>query len=121
MRNSWVIAGGIAVSLALAGCGRKGSTSAAVRTKAFVSASPEIKAIWEAAVSGLKTNDYVGSQLALFDLRTQTNLTTEQMTLVEDTLKAASGRMFDAAARGDTNALEAMKALRESSAIGRMR
>jgi hypothetical protein len=109
------------VTLALAACGRKGSTSEAARTRAFVSASPEIKVNWEGAVSALKTNDYVGSQLALFNLRAQTNLTTEQMTLVEDTLKAASGRMFDAAARGDTNALEAMRELHELRAIGRMR
>src|SRR4029453_5776290 len=106
-RHVFIFSGSLAVSLALASCSNKGSTDQAARTKVFGSAETATKTIWDAAVSALKTNDAVGSQLALFDLRAQTNLTTEQMRIVDDTLKAVSTRMFEAASRGDTNALEA--------------
>ena len=120
-RHVFIFSGSLAVSLALASCSNKGSTERAVRTKVFDSAEPATKAIWDAAVSALKTNDPVGSQLALFDLRGRTNLTTEQMRIVDDTLKAVSARMFDAASRGDTNALEAMEELSRARAMKRMR
>ena len=117
----FIFSASLAVSLVLASCGNKGSTEHAVRTKVFDSAEPATKAIWDAAISALKTNDSVGSQLALFDLRARTDLTAEQMSIVDDTLKAVSARMFDAAARGDTNALEAMEELGRARAMKRMR
>jgi hypothetical protein len=104
----------IAGLLVVAGCGHKPSVEGALQTKAFDSASPQIKEAWGAAISGLHTNDFnVGAQIALWDLRQQTALTAEQRSIVEQTLKALSGRMFEAAGRGEPAALKAMKDVRE--------
>ncbi len=97
-----------------AGCARQGIADQALRSKAFEAAEPPLKELWLTAVSAIQTNDYVGPQLILFNLRARTNLTAEQRTIVEQTLKTVSGRMFDAAGRGDAKALEAMKTLNEA-------
>ena len=104
----------IAGLLVLAGCGHKPSVEGALQTKAFDSASPELKQAWGAVISGLHTNDFnVGAQIALWDLRQQPALTAEQRDIVEQMLKTLSGLMFEAAGRGDPAALKAMKDVRE--------
>jgi hypothetical protein len=64
---------GVVVALLVAGsgCGKSKMTLGATQTKAFDSAQPGVKARWAAAVSALTTNDYAGSQIALYDLRDQ--------------------------------------------------
>src|SRR5262245_26181304 len=113
MRQHALLLAIIVGPLMLVGCG-KPSVDAALQTKAFDSAPPEIKQAWGAVISGLQTNDFnVGAQIVLWDLRQQPALTAEQQGIVEQTLKTLSGRMFDAAGRGDPAALKAMKDVRE--------
>jgi hypothetical protein len=116
-----ILVGSLAVSLALAGCSPNALTGQAAGTRAFDSAEPEIKALWGAVVSGLKTNDYVGPQAALWDLRAATNLTAQQRAAVDHTLKTVSSQMFNAASRGDPKALKAMEDLRQIRTEGRTR
>jgi len=109
-----LLSASLAGALALVGCGRKASVEQALQTKAFDSAPPEIKRAWEAVVSGLHSNGFhVSSQIALWDLRNQSELTDQQKAVVEATLKTLSGRMYDAASRADPAALKAYKDVRE--------
>src|SRR5215470_5753616 len=98
-------------ALSLAGCGRgNASVARALQTKAFDSAPPAIKERWEAVVLDLHSNGFnAKSQIALWDLRQEQALTPEQKSVVEETLKTLSGRMYDAAGRGDPAALKALK------------
>jgi hypothetical protein len=85
-----------------------------VQTKAFDSAPPAIKERWGAVVSGLHSNGFnAKAQITLWDLRQEQALTPEQKGVVEETLKTLSGRMYDAAGRGDPAALKALKDVRE--------
>jgi hypothetical protein len=65
-------------------------------------------------VSDLHSNGFKAkAQIGLWDLRQEPALTPEQKNVVEETLKTLSGRMYDAAGRGDPAALKALKDVRE--------
>jgi hypothetical protein len=109
-----MLVGLLAAAFLLAACARQPFAEQALRSKAFDSAEPALKELWLTAVSALQTNDYVGPQLILFNLRARPDLTPEQRSVAEQTLKTVSGRMFEAAGRGDAKALAAMKELNEA-------
>jgi uncharacterized lipoprotein YajG len=113
-----IVLGLLAAAFVLDGCARPPSAEQALRSRAFDSAEPPLKELWLTAVSALQTNDYVGPQLILFNLRARPDLTPEQRSVVEQTLKTVSGRMFDAAGRGDARALAAMKELNQARSQG---
>ena len=112
MKKSAPFIAAILGALALGSCSRKATVERALQTRVFDSAPSEIKLTWETVVSALHTNDMVDSQIGMWKLLRQPELTAEQKALVEETLKTVSTRMFDAASRGEPAALKALREVR---------
>jgi hypothetical protein len=96
------------------GCNKGAGTGGAEQSKAFQSAPPETKAMWEAGLSASKTNDYAAAYLILRKLAAQPNLSPEQTKLISDETAAVNSRMSEAASKGDANAKKAMQDIRQS-------
>jgi len=97
----------------LAGCGKSSDAIASKRSKAFDSASPQIKTAWENAVAAAKSHDYALAITGLNSLAADTNLTAEQLQAARDTGFAVSEEMRAAFNRGDENAKKAVEDLRQ--------
>jgi hypothetical protein len=82
--------------------------------KAFANAPAEIKEAWQKASDAAKSNDYTGALLLLQDLRARPGLSAEQGQAAERTAAAVSDRMYDAAAKGDAKAKEALDQMRKA-------
>ena len=81
-------------------------------SRAFDTASPEIKANWYQAVAADQTNDYyTASSMYAKVLSQETNLTTKQLEVLETASRDLSQRMVSAAGNGDDSAKEALTRL----------
>jgi len=98
------------LALGAAGCSK--STNA-LKSNVFDSAGPEIKAKWEKATAAAATNDYATAVIAMNEIAAQTNLTTEQRTVLNDALSGENDRMFAAAQKGDPQAKAALDEIRK--------
>jgi len=98
---------------ALAGCSKSSDAIASSRSKAFDSASPQIKTAWENAIAAAKSHDYALAITGLNSLASDTNLTAEQLQAVRDTGRAVSDEMRAALNRGDENAKKAVEDMRQ--------
>ncbi len=87
-------------------------------SNAFQSASPELKTMWATAYAAAKTNGYVLAYSTLQNLRNQTNLDAQQIQAVDELIGVVGTRMFDAANKGNP---EAVKALQEVQTTTRRR
>jgi hypothetical protein len=85
---------------------------------AFQTAAPELKSQWETAFAASATNGYVVAISTLQNLRTQANLTAEQIKAVDELNGVVGTRLFNAANKGDP---EAVKALKEVQSLTRRR
>jgi hypothetical protein len=108
------IAALMAICLATAGCSKTATPKVASDTKAFESASPEIKADWEKTMSAVTSNDYATAILTCRKLQEQSELTPEQHTAVNDTMTAVNDRLAAAVEKGDQNAINAMDEVRKN-------
>jgi len=99
---------------ALAGC-KKAPPSADADAKAFVSAPPEIKAVWDGALAGIQTNDLAEAFLALRQLRSQSGVTPDQTAAIDAHLKSIVLQLATAAQNGDANAKQMLLQLRGPS------
>jgi hypothetical protein len=99
--------------IATPGCGRKGVPKIASDTKAFETASPEIKADWEKAVSAVASHDYATAILTCRKLQMEKELTSEQRTAVIDTITAENNQVLDGLKKGDQNAIQANEEVRK--------
>ena len=104
------------LGLALVGCTKNAASIGASDDPAFRSADPELKAGWETALAAAKTNGYATAILTLKRLQTRTNLTPEQAKAIGETATAVRDQMYDAANKGDANAVNAIKELRQAMA-----
>ena len=102
----------VATSLMLAGCG-KPVKSAADNSKAFDSASADIKADWEKITAAAAAKDYATAILTCKKLQMQTALTEEQRSAVVATMTAEGNQMSAEAQKGDANALKAVQDIRQ--------
>lgn len=107
------------ISLALAavlvcgGCKKSSAAApAAAEVKAFDTAAPDVKQVWQAALQADGTNDYAGA-LTLYYSLLRENLTPEQQASVARVSTSLKQRMSDAAQKGDPAAQAAMQALRQ--------
>jgi hypothetical protein len=98
----------------LAGCGKRDASANVEKSTVFQSAPPESKAMWDAALSASKTNDYAAAYLILRKLSAQPDLSAEQKKAAEDMSTSVNTRMTEAASKGDANALKAMQDIRQS-------
>jgi hypothetical protein len=101
------------IASALAGCGKSANTAASKGSKAFDSASPQIKAEWDNASAAAKSHDYATALAGLSQMATDTNLTAKQLQAVRDTAHAVSDEMYAALNKGDENAKKAIEDLRQ--------
>jgi hypothetical protein len=97
-----------------AGCGKRDASANVEKSTVFQSAPPESKAMWDAAVSASKTNDYASAYLILRKLAAQPDLNAEQKQAAVDMSTAVNTRMTEAAGKGDPQALKAMQDVRQS-------
>jgi len=95
------------------GCGKSSDATASKRSKAFDSASPQIKTAWENAVAAAKSRDYALAIAGFNSLAADTNLTAEQHQAVRDTGRAVFDEMYAALKKGDENAKKAIEDLRQ--------
>jgi hypothetical protein len=99
-----------ATLLTICGCGDHGrdlSMPAVPKdTKAFDSASPEMKAEWSTILAAVETNGYAVAILTGRKLKTAEGLTDEQRKAVDDTTTVMLNRMREAADKGDANAID---------------
>ena len=104
----------LAVCVAMAGCGKTAAIpKTATATKAFESASPELKADWDKVTAAVKTNDYATTILTCRKLQAQGGLTPEQLKAVNDTMTAVNNQLSDAVDKGDQNAINALEEVRK--------
>ena len=96
----------LATLVAAPGCGKGGPKSAS-GSKAFASASPDIKSEWDKIAAADTANDYATVILSSRKLLPQSVLTTEQRFALSQTMTAANTRMMDAAQKGDAAAIKA--------------
>lgn len=86
------------------GCAKKPATG----SRAFATAPPEIREIWDNAVAADQTNGYVAAITGYHDLMTQkASLTDEQITAVKAAALAINQRLYAAANSGDAAAKDA--------------
>ena len=104
------------VSTALfCGCGPGSSKVGSADLKAFDSASPELKELWQQSQAAAGTNDYVQAILALRALMPR-DLSPEQRAAVETAMGAYDAKLARAAAHGDAEAQKALETLRAPGA-----
>lgn len=100
------------------GCNRGAkdpSKLGAQHDKAFQSAQPEVKACWDNATAAMATNGYAAAMMALQQLLEHTNATPEQIQGAHETVLAVNAKMYEAANKGDPNALQSIQELRKAS------
>lgn len=102
------------LGFAAAGC-KKPSQAAAVDSKVFESASPELKEAWDTALKAAQANDYATAYLTLAQMRAQPGLNEAQGLAVAAESTLVHARMNEAAQKGDTNALKAIQDIRAAS------
>ncbi len=83
--------------------------------KTFQSADAEVKACWDHATAAMSTNGFAAATLALQQLLQQTNATPEQIQAAHETVLAVNAKMYEAANKGDANALQSIQELRKAS------
>jgi hypothetical protein len=111
----------IGAALAVCGCGKSVPPAAKVKTdtKAFDSASAEIKAEWSKVVTAAEAKDYATVILTCKKLYFEPELTPEQRDAAQNTGNAFMTKMQDDATNGDEKAKEAIHDVQEASFAAR--
>jgi hypothetical protein len=113
MRTLFTISLAFAAVLLCGGCKKNSSTGPAVADiKAFDTAAPEVKQVWQAAMEADRTNNYAGG-LALYYSLLREDLTPGQREVVARLSTSLKQRLSDAAQKGDPAAQAAMQELRQ--------
>ena len=94
-------------------CGEKASSLTKADQQAFEKASPELKQSWDKLLAADKANDYVAALSISQYLLTQP-LSEQQRQAVSTEMTAVNQRLFDAAAKGDPAARNALEELRKN-------
>ncbi len=105
----------VALPLLLVGCGQKTASGPSPADKqAFDKAPPQLKQVWDQALEADQTNGYVLEQRLLYGLLKQP-LAPEQQAAVSNQIAGVGKRLYDAADKGNTAALEALRELRRNA------
>ena len=94
----------------LGACGQGNPKLTSADTKAFDSATPQLKQKWAQAQAAAATNDYVQAIVTLRAMLLR-DLSKEQVQAVKDALSAFDAKMMKAVDRGDPAAKKALEAL----------
>ena len=93
---------------AFTGCGERAPQLNSDQRKAFDSASPEVKQLWEKALAADQTNDYVNAAATLDGLKKLT-LTDAQSQALDAERIAFGHRLMQAAEKNDPAAIQAVQ------------
>jgi hypothetical protein len=93
------------------GCSKKSTGSVAIHSKAFDSAQPDVKQLWDQAVAADAAHNYSDTVTALKALRTKP-LNDEQMVALDKETTDFKTRLFDAAGKNDPAAVQAVQLMR---------
>ncbi len=111
LRAAFVALSMVALSgLLVAGCGKGGGANA----KAFDSANPEVKTLWDKAQTAAKAKDYASALLTFRQLSARADLTPDQIKAMEVASTAVSDQMYEAANKGDAEATKAIETMRKA-------
>ena len=102
----------VAAVLLIGGCKKSSSTGPGAEAKAFETATPEVKQVWQTALEADHTNDYAKGLTLYYSLLSE-QLTPEQREAVGRLSTGLKQRMSDAAAKGDAAALAALQQLQQ--------
>ena len=118
-RNGLFVALALAVSLGIAGCSKSGVDTTALE-KAF-QAPPaaaqgqppdQVQQVMHQALAAIKKDNYVEGAQALQVLRAHPQLTTDQLTSVQDAMAALQQQLVRRADAGDLRAKQTLEALK---------
>ena len=113
MKSIFMISLAVATVLVVGGCKQSSSTGpGAAEVKAFETATPEVKQIWQTALEADHTNDYAKGLTLYYSLLSE-NLTPEQREAVGKLSTGLKQRMSDAAEKGDASAQAAVQQLQQ--------
>ena len=98
----------------LCGCGKKPFSTDSLSAKTFEAGDPETKEAWNTVLSAVKQNDYAAAILTMQQLRTNADLSAEQIGTMSNTDIAVRERMNLAARKGDPAAQKAIEDLRKA-------
>jgi hypothetical protein len=104
----------LATDLFLTGCGKRGLPRSVSDTKAFETASEEIKADWSKAVSAATTNDYATAIITCRKLQMIKELTPQQVTAINATISALNQEILEGLQKGDPSAIQANETIMKS-------
>jgi hypothetical protein len=105
------------LAVLLCGCG-KNAPKAAVDPKAFDAAAPEVKEVWDQAITAAASNDF-GSAILTLRVMSRQALSAEQGKTAYDAIVFYESKLREAAKGGDPAATKAMKELGFRTAPGR--
>jgi hypothetical protein len=124
MRLTWLSLSLAAAALAWSGCSKKaGDTTglektfqgaAAATPGALQGADATTRKMVNDAVQAIKNNDPAEGVVILQGVRSQPNLSAEQLTAVQDMIAQAQKPIIDRADRGDPAAVAALQRIRQS-------
>ena len=118
LKNAWVCLLIVSLAIFAGACGKSSGAAGPVNPKAFDNAKPEIKKMWDKAVTAASANDYVPAVLMCRSLAAREDITPDQKTSAENKLSEIYDKMNTSAGNGDKKAQEAADELRK---IGRPR
>jgi hypothetical protein len=113
MRTLLTISLAFAAVLLCGGCKKNSATGPTTSDiKAFDTATPEVKQVWQTALQADRTNDYAGGITLYFSLMRE-DLTPAQQEVVAKLSTSLKQRLSDAAQKGDPAAQAAVQELRQ--------
>jgi hypothetical protein len=114
-----ILAGVVAVSVFVAGCGNDAPKMSSQEKALFENSTPEIKQLFETALTADKANNYLSASTN-YQALSRLNLSADQASALATGMKSLKQRIFDAAAKGDAAAQKAVEDLKNlSGAQGR--
>jgi hypothetical protein len=112
MKTIFAVSFAFAALLLFGGCNKGNSTGPAAEIKAFDTASPEVKQVWQAALEADRTNGYAAA-LTIYYSMLREDLTPEQRDAVGRVSTSLKQRLSDAAQKGDAGAQAALQEFRQ--------
>jgi hypothetical protein len=106
----WLLVSALGI-LSSSGCGKPGGGLSAADPKAFDSAPPDIKQVWQQALTAEAATNYLDAVKALKSLRSM-QLNEAQFVALQKEAADFNQRLFAAAEKNDPAAVEAVKFMR---------
>jgi hypothetical protein len=94
------------------GCHKEARSSVASNTKAFESASVDIKSNWNNVITAAAANDYFTAITTCRKLQGIPELTDDQRGAVAQTMGGLNDKLMDAVQKGDADATAALQKIR---------